>query len=264
MTEPQHEVALTPDEVEKILRECGPGTLLVGGQALAFWAAFYDVEPVGVLTKAITSDADFIGTAADARKLGAALKWTVWLPSMDDATAQTAKVTKLSPAGGVKQVDYLSAIAGLDTAKVQARAVEVTLPSGVTIRVLHPLDVLESRLRNIQLLSSKRSAVSVGQAELAIRVAAQFIASLLEPGADERQALNAIARVAAIAQDRQLVGVAVDYALDPLMAVPLARIANPEFHAKRWPQIVARVEALRQQHAKRTAVRKARRPGSRT
>lgn len=91
MTEPIHEIALTPDEVREILAQCGPHALLVGGQALALWAAVYEVTPPKVLAASISSDADFIGNAVLARKLGDTLKgWDFWQPKFDDATPQTA------------------------------------------------------------------------------------------------------------------------------------------------------------------------------
>lgn len=63
------EIALTQSEVERILAICGREALLVGGQALAFWALYYDVQPVGVLASAVTTDVDFIGSEAVARSL---------------------------------------------------------------------------------------------------------------------------------------------------------------------------------------------------
>jgi hypothetical protein len=260
VTERQHEVALTHEEVNEILRKCGHGALLVGGQALAFWAAYYDVEPVGELAKKVTSDVDFIGTVAEAKKLGAALKWKVWLPSMDDSTSQTAKVTKVIPGGGVKQVDYLSGIVGLDTARIQARAVEVTLPSGAMVRILHPLDVLESRLRNLETLSSKRDATGIAQAELSIVVAGKFVSAMVDSRGEKRTVLAAVERIARIALDKGLVAVAVDYGIDPLAAVSASRIDSPEFWTRRWPQIQTEVAELRRKHAQRAA----RRPPART
>jgi len=122
VTEPIHEIALTTDEVREILAQCGPHALLVGGQALALWASVYAVTPPKVLAASISSDAVFIGNATLARKLGEALKgWDFWKPTLDDATPQTAKLSR-TVKGGVKQIDFLGAIAGLDTAAVQRRA----------------------------------------------------------------------------------------------------------------------------------------------
>jgi hypothetical protein len=252
VTERRHEVALTPEEVDAILGQAG-NTLLVGGQALAFWANYYQVEPVGQLSTKITSDADFIGTAVDARRLGKATGWKVWLATLDDVgSGQTAKVTKLLPGGGVKQVDFLSGIVGLDSARIQARAVEVKLPAGVALRVLHPLDVLESRLRNLQALMDKRNAIGVAQAQLAIEVVGRFIAALLDD-ADQRTALDAAERVIKIALDKGLVAVAVDYGIDPLLAIPSARFNSREFQTRRWPQAQHLVVEARRKYARRKA-----------
>ena len=250
MTERQHEVALTPKEVDTILGQAGH-TLLVGGQALAFWANYYEIKPIGELSMKITSDVDFLGTAADAKRLGAAMGWKVWLATMDDAgSGQAAKVTKRLPGGGVKQVDYLSAIVGLDSVRIQARAVEARLPAGPTVRILHPLDVLESRLRNLQTLPDKRNPQGIAQAHLALEVVARFISALIDRD-DQRTALDAVERVARIALDKGLVGVLVQCGVDPLTAVPATRITSPEFQANRWPQVQRLVAEVRRKHARR-------------
>jgi len=44
--------ALTPAEIERILKVCGPHALLAGGQALAAWPVNYDVQPIGELSLA--------------------------------------------------------------------------------------------------------------------------------------------------------------------------------------------------------------------
>ena len=48
------EAELTSDEIERILRVCGPRALLVGGQALAAWAVHYGIQPVGELSRSVT------------------------------------------------------------------------------------------------------------------------------------------------------------------------------------------------------------------
>jgi hypothetical protein len=262
VSERQHEVALTPEEVDRILSVCGSQTLLVGGQALAFWAVRYGIEPVGVLSTSVTSDVDFIGTSRVAEKLRKSLNWNIWLPTMDDATEQTAKVTTPIPGGGVKQVDFLRAIVGLDTDWIQARAVEATLPSGHVVRILHPLDVLESRLRNLQSLPSKRDAVGIAQAALAIAVVGKFLESLIESGEETRKTLDAVERVLQIALDKNLVRVAIDYDLDPLIAVPWSKIDVPDFQAKRRPQVLAAAAEFRRKYAERKARRAAPRKGA--
>jgi hypothetical protein len=148
MTEPLPEIALTEEEIDQILRSCDGRALLVGGQALAFWAQHYQVKPLGVLSVNVTSDADFVGTAQVARDLSQSLKplgWRYRQPSVDDATPQTAKLSKRIEGQGIKQIDFLDSIVGLKTEGIQQRAVVLNLTDGIRVRVLHPLDVLESR-----------------------------------------------------------------------------------------------------------------------
>jgi hypothetical protein len=256
-----HEVALTPEEIRAILSVCGSRALLVGGQALAFWAAHYSVEAVGELSGKITSDADFIGTRHVAEKLRAAMNWTIWLPSIDDMTEQTAKVTTQVSGGGVKQVDFLRAVVGLDTVQIQSRAVEATLPSGAIVRILHPLDVLESRLRNLQALPSKRNAAGIAQAELAVGVVGAYLDQLLMSGDGSRVVLDSVERVIAMALEKRLIPVMVDYNIEPLSAVPWSKINAAEFQAKRKPQVLALAAEARRKYTERVARRRPDRKG---
>jgi hypothetical protein len=244
VTDPAPEVALTAEEVQEILSLCGPQALLVGGQALALWAVVYEVTPPEILAASISSDADFVGNAEIARKLGRSLKhWDFWRPKLDDATVQTAKLTR-TVADGIKQIDFLGGIAGLDTEAIQRRAVTLTLTSGTDLRVLHPLDVLESRLQNLLLIPEKRHPGGIAQAQLAISIARGFLNRLLDEGAGVRLVFDAIERIAQIASKKALTGVMLDYSLDVLSAVPFERMEHPPFQTKRWPKIVQ--EALNQ------------------
>ena len=252
MTDPPlHAVALTGEEVEQIVRACGCRALLVGGQSLAFWARAFKVKPPGVLADMVTTDADFIGSRADAACLrsGLGYPWELRIAALEDQTGQTAKVFARTPGGGAKQVDFLSGIVGLDTAKIQARAVEVELASGACLRVLHPLDVLESRLRNLDTLPDKRCAAGIAQAALAIAIVRRFIESELERATTPRVALQAISRVIKIALDARLSLVALDHGLDVLDAVPAERIAAPQFQTQRWPRVLERLAVRRAKHA---------------
>src|SRR5579872_5843990 len=101
-TERDIEAPLTPEDVQKILSICSPRGLLVGGQALAFWADHLQVQRPPDLRSGVTADADFIGDALLAKDLGKRLGWETWIPALDDSTPQTGKVTHHSREG-VKQ-----------------------------------------------------------------------------------------------------------------------------------------------------------------
>jgi hypothetical protein len=243
-----YELALTEEEIGAVLKFCGQEALLVGGQALAVWAQFFVVEPTGELADKVTLDVDFVGSRAVANALSAALRWRLYVPSMEDSTPQTAKVSITLPDGGIKQIDFLKSIAGLDTASIEARAVDLVLANGAHIRVLHPLDVLESRLRNFDLLPSKQNSVGRAQMQLAVGVMAKFLRVLL---AEEsvRVVLEAVERVADIAFDPRLSQVLLAEGIDLLGEVPAQEIKSVPFRERRWPQLLAAQSRLAKKNA---------------
>ncbi len=251
---------LGPTDVRRILAICSPRALLVGGQALAFWADRLAVALPEVLVPTLTADADFIGDSALAKELGRRLGWDVWIPSIDDATPQTGKVTRCLPSGGIQEVDFLSGVVGLTTKDIVRRAAELEVAKFGVVRVIHPVDVLDSRIQNLHLLPGKRTPAGVAQAELAVDVARAFIRHVV--GAEgERAGLRLLERTAAIAGDIAAVRVFVRFGVDPLAAVPLDSFRTTSaLHSRRWPQIVAGVQrardALRRLEAMATPPRK--------
>ncbi|HET6631060.1 MAG TPA: hypothetical protein VFG91_14915 [Woeseiaceae bacterium] len=244
---------LTPDDVRKILSVCSPRGLLVGGQALAFWADHFQVSRPPDLVSGVTADADFIGDSHLARDLARKLGWRVWVPTLDDATPQTGKVTRRSRDGAVKQVDFLSGVAGLTTKDLVRRAVHMEVPGIGELRVIHPIDVLDSRIQNLHLLPGKRNRAGIAQGKLAVDVARGFIRREIETHG-ERAGLKLLERVAEIAADIAAVRVFLLYGIDPLQAVPIEDFrTTPALHKLRWPQILAEVEKKRRMLRKATS-----------
>ncbi len=240
------EAPLDVEDVRKILTICSPAGLLVGGQALAFWADYLQVERPENLVSGVTADADFIGDAALASTLGKRLGWQIWIPALDDSTPQTGKVTHRTESGEVKQVDFLSGVAGLTTKDLARRAIEVDIPDIGRLRVIHPVDVLDSRIQNLHLLPEKRNAAGIAQARLALGVARAFIAREVATRG-ERVGLKLLERIAEMATDIAAVRVFLLYGIDPLEAVPLEQFrTTTALHKVRWPQIVAEVTRKRE------------------
>ena len=240
------EAPLTPEDVQKILSICSPRGLLVGGQALAFWADHLEVKRPANLVSGVTADADFIGDAVLARSLGKRLGWETWIPALDDATPQTGKVSHRLKNGGVKQVDFLSGVAGLTTKDLARRAVEMEVPDIGHLRVIHPIDVLDSRIQNLHLLPEKRTKAGISQARLSVDVARAFIRQEVATR-NERAGLKLLERVAEIASDIAAVRVFLLYGIDPLEAIPLEDFRTTSaLHKVRWPQIVAEVGEKRE------------------
>lgn len=238
------EAPLTPDDVLQILRVCSEDGVLVGGQALALWANHLRVEPP-VDLPLVTVDAHFIGDAMLAKKLGDALGWKTWIPSLEEITPQTGKVTHRTKGGGVKQVDFLASVAGLTTKDLVRRSRQIEVPEIGKLRVMHPIDVLDSRIQNLDTLPQKRNAIGIAQARLGVDVVRAFILQEARTG-DKRAGLKLVERVAEIAYDIAATRVFLLHGVDPLGAVPLEEFRTVKaFRELRWPQIVAEVARKR-------------------
>ncbi len=241
---------LSPHEVATILAICASRVLLVGGQALAFWADHLGVARPAPLTSSVTADADFIGDSALARELGTRLGWKTWIPTLDDATPQTGKVTRRASDGGIKRVDFLSGVIGLTTKDIERRAVEVKVPSIGRLRVMHPIDVLDSRIQNLHLLPEKRNEHGIAQARLAVDMARAYLRREIASHG-ERAGLKLLERITAIAADISAVRVFLLYGVDPLLGVPIDEFrTTPGLHERRWPQVLRDVARKRTAHAK--------------
>lgn len=246
MSKRDTEAPLAPEDVTRILSVCSPRGLLVGGQALAFWADHLQVKRPANLLSGVTADADFIGDAALAKKLGKSLGWNTWIPALDDATPQTGKVSHRLKDGSVKQVDFLSGVAGLTTKDLARRAVELDVPEIGHLRVMHPIDVLDSRIQNLHLLSEKRTRAGIAQARLATDVVHAFIRQQIA-ARNERLGLKLLERVVEIASEPAAVQVFLLYGIDPLAAVPLEDFrTTSSLHKVRWPRILAEVDRRRE------------------
>lgn len=247
-----HEVPLTQDEIDRILRLCGTRALLIGGQALGVWAIRLGVRPPRSLGPTVSSDIDFVGTGTVASALCKALggNWKTQQGTLDDAGSQVAKLYRKVGDDGVQQIDFLSGVVGLDATAVRNRAVELTLEDGTVLKVMHPLDVLESRLRNLAAIPSKRNLVGVVQARFAVKVAKAFVVDHIAEGRDSKILRQALKRIETVALDRELCAVAFAYDIDVLRAIPLDRVPLPRYARDQFPRMLARLATRREKHEK--------------
>lgn len=140
---------------------------------------------------------------------------------------------------------------------VRKRASVITLADGVTVRLLHPPDVLECRLSNLDALPFKRNAVRVAQARLAVSVVRAFIENHMDSGGDPRTVRQAVKRVEKLALDTRLSQAAFTFDINVLGATPVERIGYPRFHKMQWPRVLARLNRKREKFVALQVRRKA-------
>jgi hypothetical protein len=249
------QLPLSGDEVRQILENSSEDAVLVGGQALALWSQIYHVVPPNELSGGISADVDFIGSLSAAKTVGRALNrsggsWKLHAVDPDDATPQTAKLSLTVKGEGYKEIDFLGAIVGVNTDQVKTRAVEMKLRDlSKGVKIIHPLDLLASRLHNLANIPEKRDAQSVAQVRLAITIVRAFI-SQAHSTLQERDVFPFVEEVRRIALNKKLGRVYYEYGFDVLSAVPVELFKNEGFLAQRWPQIRTLVAEQRESQAR--------------
>jgi hypothetical protein len=249
VTDAQPPSGFSPDEVWSILtaaRGLSSDLVLVGGQALAFWARYYSIEPPADLVPYVTLDVDFLGGAVDARTFAAGLPAArVYIASIDDHTPSSARVVSNNVLGKPLEVDFLHSLAGLSERDVRNSALSLDAARGASIRIMHPLHCLESRIVNLALLPHKRDRFGIAQARLAVAVLHAHLQAILEGKDGNRRALKMVERIGELALTEPGKRCFLQYQIDVLESIPVQSIASAQFKNRRWPQITGQVAAAR-------------------
>ena len=236
------QVAVPPAELDKLLANAGPA-ILVGGQALAFWIAFYAVPIDDAPEAVVTKDADFLGSRADAARLSQAVGGSLEVPK--GMTILAGIVRKKVGPNQEYEVDVLRTLNGLSPADVTKHAKEITdRATGARYLVMSPVDCLVSRLENLRTIAEKRNASGISQARVAVRVARGYIEDLLAKG-EEKAAVRAATVILNAATQPMGLNAFKNYAIDALEAVPVESYQTKAFREQQWPRSVKRIHDLR-------------------
>lgn len=186
------------------------GIVLVGGQALNFWA-----ETLGIATAtsrgrfgpATSYDIDFLASAKAALAFGHATGGEVQVAGMEHAHSPNTALVTLDINGEQHLVDFLGAMRGFspqELERVSRWAVPLTLERGAPapISVMHPAHCLEAQLENVYGLALNRRAAPGGaryvrRVRLAIEACRRITLRHLEAG-DARSALRVAEKVHAL------------------------------------------------------------------
>jgi hypothetical protein len=233
-----------PDQelLARILALAGTEMILIGGQALAFWAAYYEVPAPAT---AVTKDVDFLGTRADVERLAHGLGARAKLGRQRDLTLLAGQIEKELPGGDYVNIDVLSRVYGnISTDSLTRRAIIAESPAGM-FRVMHPVDVLQGRLENLYGIPEKQDEHGVAQLHLAIRVVRKFLHDIAtQENTDGRKperpvTLRHVRKIESLALSdagRKLVKRYNAHVADAIEPAPLFHIKS--FVSKKLPQLL--------------------------
>lgn len=174
--------------------------VLIGGQAIAFWANYYNLADRPLTSK----DIDFCGGKQAARLCAIRLHGAVSVPDMDKdpATPNSALVKFVDDKGNEREIDFLDQPFGLEAAETRLLAQEFDIldesggDTGTKFSVMHPLHCVVSRASNTANLPGYDGAHALEQLRFSVRILRAFIVTtVLETYKETRGALKLIQRL---------------------------------------------------------------------
>jgi hypothetical protein len=225
--------------------------VLVGGQAVNFWASFYEAQAPKLADHApyTSKDIDFLGSHDAVRECAKRLGGTARLATIDDMnTPSTGVVLFVDDNHHTRQIDFLGSVAGVDDAQILDTAASATVDDehGIpiaTFLVMNPMLSLQSRAHNVAYLDGYQTAHARNQLRAAIICAKQFAIDQL--ASDPFATLKCNEEIFDIAQYRAGVEVFTRYQIDVLEALVEAPGLPEKFYSERLPRARANVERAR-------------------
>jgi hypothetical protein len=225
--------------------------VLVGGQAVNFWASFYEPQAPELAAHApyTSKDIDFLGSRDAVRECARRLGGTAKIATLDDMnTPSTGLVLFVDENRHTRQIDFLGSVAGLDDAEVLHTAASATIDDeqGVPIAkflVMNPMLCLKSRAHNVAYLDGYQTPHAKNQLRAAIICARQFAVDQLASAPVTTLKCNEV--FFEIARYGAGVEVFTRYQIDVLEAVVDAPGLPDKFYSERLPRARAAVERAR-------------------
>jgi hypothetical protein len=235
--------AVTPKEiVESLLRAAGPRLVLVGGQALAFWMDRYDIA-MPTRVDYVSRDVDFLaesaGDVSEVKRLAKVLGGQAVIPKNKALTSLVGQAVREISDEEFINVDVVFRVLGAEPS-LRSRVVDVQ-HGDVQFKVMHPLDVLKSRLDNLYRLREKRGAMGEAQLHAAIGVVQALFRDSKRHGSPNSKrsvALIYASFVERIARGDAGRKVAERFGIHVADAIEPSEIETPSFHTKKLPRLL--------------------------
>ena len=219
--------------------------VLVGGQALAFWADYFGdrVQLHGAIN---SKDIDFGGTREAVVQAAVCLGGTYLLPEPFAITPNTGIVEFVASGGQRRRIDFLGDVFGVELGEVFEMALTVEMPgTGASFRVMHPVHCLEARISNVGGLPGYRGPHGLAQAHAAIGCAREYLRLRLAEGA-VRTVLDLNERIYRFAYSKLNARTTfIDHGIDTFEAVLVSDDLPEAFVRRRYPQMQANLARRR-------------------
>jgi hypothetical protein len=223
--------------------------VLVGGQALNFWASYYEdrVAELAAGAPYTSKDIDFVGSHEAVKECARRLGGKAKLATIDDMnTPNTGVVVFVDDDGYPRQIDFLDSVAGVRETyyeSVEATIVDEHDAPVASLRVMDPISCLKSRSHNVAHLPGYQTEHALDQVRAAILCAKEFGRDLLKQ--DPFDALKSNEHVFDIARYDAGPLVYVRHGIDLLGAVVEDAGMPEKFYTERLPRIRAIIERIR-------------------
>lgn len=234
----KQEAPISTNLLKQVLASLSSESVLVGGQALAFWVNHYNVALPSIFSGAISDDADILGTKEDVSAIAKGAQGVAKFEPQGSLSALIGHVTIPISGESFVNVDVLHRLVGIKATTVREHA-SIGHLEDISFRVMHPIDVLISRVENLATIPDKQNDEGVSQLRLAIMVAAQYIKELSEhPDDGQKHAMRVIERLVSLAKSGSGQKCMKQFGINFINALPSFSISNTNFQEIRWPQIV--------------------------
>jgi hypothetical protein len=229
--------------------------VLIGGQAIEFWCQYYGIPSE---LPCITSDIDFYGDATLAEEGYEALQGNrellINIAEPDDASPNSAVITFRSKSDKPIKIDYLYQVTGLSNDDIESFSPQVIF-EGITLKVLHPLLCLESKVNNLVIHPLKRNAEGQEQARLSVQIARCYLEKMIETEG-VKSTYDLAERIGRFSLREPAHYAWHQYHIDTLGAIPIEKYPDNEFKTIRYPQIKSQVMVKREKYDKLMEKRK--------
>ncbi len=242
---PARTAAETPlPVVKRLLGAASETDVLAGGQALAVWIVKYGLQlppDLPVVTRNTAFLTQSAAATASVEKFAQAINGKATFPHRLHMTALVGQVELAVSDTTYINVDVIFQFIGLDPALVLARAVRVELTGATSFLVMHPLDVLKSRLANLHALREKQNDKGVAQLRLSIDVARAYLReqatrySAEETGAGRSPIQTLVLEIEMLAVDDAGRKVAKRWGVHVADAINPSLIPAGAFWTRKWP-----------------------------